>query len=76
MNDLSKELLQLTEKRVPSMGKFILKKQCEDMGIDFENISKEDIEELAEKMANAVEMFLGYEESHKIRNLIMKKKFE
>ena len=71
----SDKLLQFVEQKIPMMGTFILKKQCEDLGIDYRDIPESRLKELADKMAKAVEMFLGYEDSIKLRDQIANQRF-
>ena len=75
MDDLSSRLSIYMEKKTPTMGVFILKKQCADLGISFDDIPEEMLDQLAERLAEAVEMFLGYDESNTLKRQIKERKF-
>ncbi len=73
--ELSENLISFIQKKIPMMGEFILKKQCSDLGIQFQNIPLEMLEPLADKMAEAAEMFLGFEGSRELKQEIINQKF-
>lgn len=75
LNDLSERLLKYLENTVPSMGKFILHKQCKDLGIDPENITKENLDDLSHYIARATEMFLGFDKSEELKRVIKWERF-
>ncbi len=73
MEDFSTRLRYYLKDNV-AMGEFILKKQCQDLGIDPDDIPEDRIEELAVKIASAAEMFIGQEKSRKLESMIRKQR--
>lgn len=74
MNKISEKLRDYLKETVV-MGDFILKKQCLDLGINPENISEENLKDLADRISKASEMFLGYENSLELKACIERKDF-
>ena len=75
MSDIGRLLQSYVERAIPNMGSFILKKQCDDLGLDLADVPEERLEELAERLSDASEMFLGYEKSQKLKWEIIRKEF-
>ena len=69
-NDLGIRLGFFMERKVPTIGSFIFKKQCMDMGIVPEKITESALPRLADKLSEASALFLGPEESNKLRRQI------
>lgn len=63
------------ERQAPTLGDFILKKQCADLGIDYNNIPEDKLEILADKLAEAMNMFLGNESSKNLKRQILERRF-
>lgn len=70
---MSRMLHNLMAKEMGHMGKFILKKQCSDIGIDPEEIMPPDLPKLAQAVEKAITVFTGPEKAQRvakdIRNL-------
>ncbi len=69
--DLNKELTLLLEKELGATGKFVLKKQCKDIGIEPEDITIEHLQSLSEKIFNVMKRFVGESKARKICNGIL-----
>ncbi len=60
MNALSRQILRtLEETPLKDMSIHFLKKQCEETGIDVENIKKEDLDPLMERFKRILPFFIG-----------------
>lgn len=75
MSELGERLYRYLEWAVPFNGRHILTKQCHDMGIEPGDIRNEDLEELAKRVGEACEMFLGHEGAHKLERNIRNAEF-
>ncbi|MCD6461179.1 MAG: hypothetical protein J7L61_00340 [Thermoplasmata archaeon] len=70
--EISKELHALMAQEMGPMGRFILKKQCANLGLDPENISTGDLPGLSKAIYSAILVFTGEEKARKIEAEIRK----
>jgi hypothetical protein len=71
-SDVSKKLLLLMASEMGTIGKFIIKKQCDKLKLDSENLSIADLTILSSALAEAVRMFTGEEKAQRMRIEIRK----
>jgi len=71
-SDISVKLHNLMAKEMGHMGKFIVKKQCQDLGIDSDDIQMTNLEPLARALQKAIVMFTGEDKAKRIAREIRK----
>ncbi len=71
MMTLYDEILSIVEEELPGIGKYMLKKQLKDMGMDGNNIGPEDIPKISRALSEASAMF-GREKSRALAKKIEK----
>ena len=62
---ISKELIKIMESELGEMGPFVVKKQCNKLDIDPENITVKDIPPLSKALSESMKMF-GYDKARVI----------
>lgn len=70
--DISKKLHILLVSEMGPIGKFIVKKQCQDLGINPDDIDKSDLKPLSDAIARAIINFTGQEKADRIKWAIRK----
>ena len=70
--EVSKKLHLLMASEMGSIGKFIIKKQCDKLELDAENLQQKDLATLANVLAEAVKMFTGDEKAQRMKMEIRK----
>ncbi|RLF48419.1 MAG: hypothetical protein DRN20_04560 [Thermoplasmata archaeon] len=70
--ELSKKIHMLLVSEMGPIGKFIVKKQCQDLGIDPDSIEEEDLPRLSDAIENAIVNFTGKEKANMIKWTIRK----
>lgn len=71
MATLKDQIIEIVTREIGLMGKFIVKKQCLEHGIDIENITSKDLPVLAEAMAKVMKTFGGEDKAEKVKRDIM-----
>ena len=74
-SEISKKLHLLMASEMGTIGKFIIKKQCDKLKLDAENLSGADLIELSSALAEAVRMFTGEEKAQRMRGTSFKAAF-
>ena len=75
-SEISKKLHLLMASEMGTIGKFIIKKQCDKLKLNSENLTEDDLTELSSALAEAVRMFTGEEKAQRMRIEIRKIKDE
>lgn len=70
--ELTTKVKDIMTAEMGQIGVFIVSKQCRDLGIDPENISPEDLNDLAKALGKVMLTFGGREKSIKIEQEIKK----
>ena len=70
--DLSRKVHGLMAHEMGPMGKFILKKQCQDLGLDMDELENDDLLPLSKALVVAVIVFTGQDKARKIEREIRK----
>ncbi len=74
-SELSQKVEDIMTRELGQLGKFVIKKQCRDLGIDPENIQPDDIPDVAKAMRKVMITFGGQEKAKsiemEIRRLIL-----
>ena len=70
--ELSRKIEEIMTRELGQLGKFIIKKQCKDLGIDPENIKEENLPQLAKVLGKVMVTFGGEEKGRKIEMEIRK----
>lgn len=71
MIELKDKVIEVIVREMGIMGKFIVKKQCMEIGIDLENITPGDLPALAEAMAKVMKTFGGDERAEKLKKELL-----
>ena len=71
MTALKEKILEIVVREMGMMGKFIVKKQCTEKGIDLENITPGDLPILADALAKVMKTFGGDEKAEKLKKEIL-----
>ncbi len=66
VSEISTRIYGLMAQEMGHLGKFIVEKQCKDLGIDPENIQQKDVDRIAEALRNVMVSFAGEEKAKKI----------
>ncbi len=69
---LSQKIEDLMSREMGQLGKFIIKKQCKDLGIDPDNIKPEDLPALAKALGKVMRTFGGEEKARRLERDIRK----
>jgi|GEM_PF-2161509 len=69
---ISHNVRETLREELGDLGESIYEKQCWDMGVPPDSLSYEDLEELAEKVYEAVRYFIGMKKADKVKNSIRK----
>lgn len=76
MNDmpteLSRKIHNIMAREMGSMGKFIITKQCKNIGVDSDEIKREDLEKLSEALKDVMLHFGGRDKALKLASEIRK----
>ncbi len=68
--ELSRKIQDIMTREMGQLGKFIIKKQCRDLGIDPDNIKEEDVSKLARALGRVMVTFGGPEKGRAVENEI------
>ena len=71
MVNLHDEIVKIMTREMGTLGKFIVKKQCSENGIDPDNIRKEDLPVLANALYKVMLTFGGPEKAEKVKKEIL-----
>ena len=71
-DELNRKIHNIMAREMGSLGKFIVNKQCKDLGIDPENIKLEDIGRLADAFEKVMETFGGKDKARTVKDEIKK----
>jgi len=71
-SEISRKIQNLMAAEMGPIGKFIIKKQCEKIGVDSDNITADDINQLTNALIEAIVMFTGQEKANKIKKELVK----
>ncbi len=63
VTEYSQKVEEIMTRELGQLGKFVIKKQCRDLGIDPENIRKEDLPKLAKALGKVMLTFGGEEKA-------------
>jgi len=66
-SELNRKIHNIMAREMGSLGKFIVNKQCKDLGLDPENIKIEDIQRLADAFEKVMLTFGGAEKARKVK---------
>lgn len=69
-SEVSKKLYILMAKEMGPMGAFIVKKQCDNLGLDPEELTLDQIPKLLDPIYNAIFVFTGKEKGKRIQGQI------
>lgn len=64
--EISRKIHSIMAREMGHLGKFIVEKQCKDLGINPEEIGEEDIEAIANAIRKVMVSFAGEEKAKKI----------
>jgi hypothetical protein len=64
--DISRKVQNILAREMGQLGKFIVNKQCKDLGVDPEDIDKADLEKLSKAFGDVMLTFGGQEKANKI----------
>jgi hypothetical protein len=70
--ELSRKLYNIMAREMGSMGKFIIEKQCKNIGLESDAITKEDLMRLSKALGNVMVHFGGREKAEKLISEIKK----
>ncbi len=65
-SEYSEKVEEIMTNELGQLGKFVIKKQCRDLGIDPDNIKKEDLPNLAKALGKVMVTFGGDEKAKEI----------
>ncbi|NPA74517.1 MAG: hypothetical protein GXO25_00325 [Euryarchaeota archaeon] len=68
--EYSQKIEEIMTRELGQLGKFVIKKQCRDLGIDPENIQAEDLPKVAKAMGKVMVTFGGPDKAKKIEREI------
>ena len=71
MNSLSKDVINIMTREMGQLGYFIVKKQCEDLGIDVENMDEDNIHKLANALYKVMLTFGGETKAEDVKRAIL-----
>ena len=64
--EISRKIYEIMAREMGHLGKFIVEKQCRDLGIDPDNIEEKDVPAVADAVKNVMVSFAGDEKAKKI----------
>ena len=64
--ELSRKLHNIMAREMGSMGKFIIDKQCKNIGLKSDTITKEDLIKLSKALGNVMVHFGGRDKAEKL----------
>ena len=64
--EISRKIYEIMAREMGHLGKFIVEKQCKDLGIDPDSIEEEDVPAVANAIKNVMVSFAGDEKAKKI----------
>ena len=65
-SEYSKKVEEIMTNELGQLGKFVIKKQCMDLGIDPDNIKKDDLPKLAKALGKVMVTFGGDEKAKEV----------
>jgi len=65
-SEISRKVYEIMAQEMGHLGKFIVEKQCKDLGIDPDNIQEADLPRVSETLKNVMTSFAGEEKAKKI----------
>ncbi len=65
-SEYSVKIEEIMTRELGQLGKFVIKKQCRDLGIDPDNIKKEDVPKLARALGKVMMTFGGEEKAKEV----------
>ncbi len=65
-SEYSEKVEEIMTNELGQLGKFVIKKQCMDLGIDPDNIKKEDLPKLAKALGKVMVTFGGDEKAKEV----------
>ena len=71
-SELSRKLQSIMAREMGQLGKFIIQKQCKDLGIDPENVATENLPTLSKALGKVMLSFGGEAKSQNIEREIRK----
>jgi hypothetical protein len=71
-SELSRKLQNVMAREMGQLGKFIVQKQCKDLGIDSEEVAPEHLPKLAKALSNVMVTFGGEAKAQNIEREIRK----
>ncbi|MFH0815200.1 MAG: hypothetical protein V1934_00045 [Methanobacteriota archaeon] len=71
-SELSRKLQNVMSREMGQLGKFIVQKQCKDLGIDSEEIKPENLPQLAKAFSKVMVTFGGEAKAQNIEREIRK----
>ena len=69
-SEYSDKVKEIMTRELGQLGVFVIKKQCKNLGIDPDNIKKEDIPQLAKALGNVMNTFGGPDKGMQIEREI------
>lgn len=70
--ELSRKVYNIMAREMGHLGKFIVNKQCKDLGINPEELGIEDLFELSKALGKVMVTFAGEEKAKKIEQEVRK----
>jgi hypothetical protein len=64
--EISRKIHNLMAKEMGHMGKFIIKKQCDDLGLKPDEIKLEDLPKLSQAVMRAIVVFTGQDKAKRV----------
>jgi hypothetical protein len=64
--EISRKIYSIMAREMGHLGKFIVEKQCKDLGINPEEIVENDVDKVADAIRNVMVSFSGEEKAKKI----------
>ena len=71
-SELSRKLQNIMAREMGQLGKFIIQKQCKDLGLDPENVTPEDLPTLSKALGKVMLSFGGQAKAENIEREIRK----
>ena len=65
-SEISRKVYEIMAREMGHLGKFIVEKQCNDLGIDPDNIQEKDLPQVSNALKNVMTSFAGEEKAKKI----------
>ena len=64
--EISRKIYEIMAREMGHLGKFIVEKQCKDLGIDPDNIQESDLPRVSNALRDVMNSFAGEEKAKKI----------